>query len=248
MRHSRSLPEPEAHWALFLDFDGTLVEIADHPLAVDVHPDLVPVLTRTSAGLDGALAVVSGRSLKQIDHFLAPLRLPGAGLHGLERRLPNGFVLQDDSAHAAVEQARTLLQAFANSHDGVLLEDKGLTLALHYRNAPEHAEDCRTAAESAVAQTDGTLNLLPGKKVFELKPKGSDKGKVVQHLLDLPPFSGRRPVFVGDDVTDEAGFEVVNSLEGISVRVGDGDTTARYHADSVGQVLDWLRRFPVPNH
>ncbi len=241
-----SLPTPERNWALFLDFDGTLVDIADHPEAVEPHDHLLDVLRHVTASLDGALAVVSGRPLTQLDHFLAPLQLPGAGLHGLELRFSDGRIQRDAGTGPAMDRARRHLTTWIDGRQGLLLEDKGLTLALHYRTAPRLADDCRKAAEAAVATGDGELILLPGKMVFEIKPAGIDKGKAVRQLLDSAPFRGRTPVFAGDDVTDEAGFALVNALGGISIRVGDGhDTQARYRAGDVEQVLGWLAAFPA---
>lgn len=242
-----SLPSPENHWALFLDFDGTLVDIADHPDAVEPHDHLLDVLRHATTALDGALAVVSGRSLAQLDHFLAPLTLPGAGLHGLELRLPDGAIRRDDSARAAVDRARRVLTARIAGRAGLLLEDKGLTRVLHFRASPQLADECRAAAEAGLAAGGDGLILLPGKMIFELKPAGVDKGQAIRRLLDHAPFRGRTPVFVGDDVTDEAGFEAVNRLGGHSIRVGDGQATvARHRAADVETILDWLARFPGP--
>lgn len=239
-----TLPVPQADWALFLDFDGTLVNLAGTPSEVSIPPGLTGMLDRVAEALNGALALVSGRSLAQLDAFLAPLRLPTAGLHGLELRFPDGTCHSDDSAAAAVERARQSLAGFAARHCEVMLEDKGLSLALHYRSAPQLASASRAAAERAIAAGGDQLVLLPGKMVLELKPNGTDKGQAVRRLLDLPPFAGRLPVFVGDDVTDEAGFAVVNALGGISIRVGDShDTRAQHRAAGVEQVLDWLAAF-----
>lgn len=241
------LPPPRADWALFLDFDGTLVSIADEPMAVSIPRRLLQLLERTTATLNGALALVSGRPIAQLDRLLAPLVLPAAGLHGLELRLPDGSLRRVDDATAAVAEARQRLTEFATAHPTVMLEDKGQGLVLHYRRAPELAAACRAAAEAAVAASAGELVLLPGKMVLELKPDGTDKGRVIDELRRLAPFSERRPVFIGDDVTDEAGFAAVNAAGGISVRVGDDTATkARHRLADVADVLDWLERFPPP--
>ena len=173
-------------------------------------------LQRASAG---ALALVSGRSLEQLDRLFAPLRLSAAGLHGLERRnLLGGAVERRVPDRAILRRARARLAAFAEAVEGVLLEDKGLTLALHYRQAPDAAARAVAVAEAAAAESGGALVLLRGKMVCELKPPGVDKGQAIVAFMAEPPFAGRRPVFAGDDVTDEAGFAAINALNGVSVR------------------------------
>jgi trehalose 6-phosphate phosphatase len=228
--------------ALFLDVDGTLVEIEREPGAVHVPERLCQILAELAQALDGAVALVSGRTLKQLDRLFSPLRLSAAGLHGLERRNLRSEVVRAKRDPAIFEAARQRLSAFAEQHPGVLLEDKGLTLALHYRNAPEQQAAAADVAKAAVAASRGALGLLEGKMVFELKPPGSDKGQAIAAFMGETPFAGRQPVFAGDDVTDEAGFRVVNQLGGISIRIGaaDRETAAVHgHAD-VGTMQTWL--------
>jgi trehalose 6-phosphate phosphatase len=227
--------------ALFLDVDGTLLEIEREPGAVHVPERLCRILERLQSATGGALALVSGRSLDQLDRLFSPLCLSAAGLHGLERR--NLGVRTETAAPdpAAFERARRRLAEFADAHEGVLLEDKGLTLALHYRNAPAVAKDARRVAETAVAESNGALVLLRGKMVYELKPPGIDKGRAIAAFLDEPPFAGRPPVFAGDDVTDEAGFATINRRGGVSIRIGDGRATAAaYGCPNVTALQDWL--------
>jgi trehalose 6-phosphate phosphatase len=240
------LPAPPAlrvgEIALFLDVDGTLVEIEREPGAVDVPERLREILAELNDVTNGALALVSGRSLQQLDRLFSPLQLSAAGLHGLERRNLQRGTVRSEPDPAIFEPVKARLGAFANSHPGVLLEDKGLTLALHYRNAPEYANDAMAVVRDAVAGSRGELVLLEGKMVLELKPPGGDKGRAIAAFMDEPPFQGRRPVFAGDDMTDEAGFAIINRLGGISIRIGDDPrpSVARYGHRDVRSVQNWL--------
>jgi trehalose 6-phosphate phosphatase len=228
--------------ALFLDVDGTLVEIEREPGAVHVPERLCQILAELEQALDGAVALVSGRSLEQLDRLFSPLRLSAAGLHGLERRNLRSEVVRAKPDPGVFEAARRQLRAFADQHPGVLLEDKGLTLALHYRNAPDQHATAAKVAKDAVAASRGALGLLEGKMVFELKPPGCDKGQAIAAFMCEAPFAGRQAVFAGDDVTDEAGFKVVNQLGGISIRIGADDrpTAAGHGHEDVGAMQTWL--------
>lgn len=209
--------------ALFLDFDGTLVDIAPDPGAVVVPSSLVPTLTALQDYLGGAVAVVSGRPIREIDSFLAPLRLPVAGVHGAERRAADGAL--DHLPGRPLEIVEATADALAARHPGLLVEHKATSVALHYRQAPELEGACIEAMQEAVARSPG-LGLLRGKMVVEAKPCGASKGSAIEAYLNEPPFAGRTPVFIGDDVTDEAGFEVVQRLGGLGVKVGEGATVA----------------------
>jgi len=228
--------------ALFLDVDGTLVEIEREPGAVHVPERLCRILADLQEAGDGALALVSGRSLEQLDRLFSPLRLSAAGLHGLERRNLRTGVVRREPEPAVFEPARARLERFARDHAGVLLEDKGLTLALHYRKAPEVENEAKALAQAVAAASGGALVLLEGKKVLELKPPGCDKGEAIAAFMDEPPFRGRRPVFAGDDITDEAGFATINRLGGISIRIGADarPTAALYGHRGVSSMQDWL--------
>lgn len=211
--------------ALFLDFDGTLVDIAPQPHAVHVPDALLQVLRGLEATLGGALAVVSGRPIEQIDGYLEPLQLPVAGVHGAERRGADGrVVFAETHPLDRVEQAARTLVA---RHPALLVETKRGSLALHYRNAPALESECMQAMQAAVDASPG-LVLLHGKMVLEAKPRGATKGHAIEAFLREPPFAGRRPVFIGDDVTDEAGFATVQRLGGIGVKVGAGETAAAH--------------------
>ncbi|MCB1521771.1 MAG: trehalose-phosphatase [Hyphomicrobiaceae bacterium] len=225
--------------ALFLDFDGTLVEIADHPDGVTIGPPTLEVLGTLCDKLGGALAIVTGREIAVIDRHLAPLRLPVAGVHGLTRRNAGGIVSAVSSGDFVTTAARRL-GAFVERHDGLLLEPKGVTLALHYRARPELEAACIAAFEDVISNMPG-IELKRGKMVLEAKPNIANKGSAVLDFLEEAPFQGRTPCFAGDDVTDEDAFVVVNRLGGISIKVGDGETVANYRAENTSAFLAWLR-------
>lgn len=209
--------------ALFLDFDGTLVDIAEQPHEVHVPAGLVQTLQALDGYLGGAVAVISGRPIAQIDDFLRPLKMPAAGVHGAERRSASGEVtLMATHPLDGVEQAARQLAA---RHAGLLVEGKRGSIALHYRQAPELEALCLAAMQAAVDASPG-LTLLHGKMVIEAKPSGSSKGRAIEDFMREAPFAGRTPLFVGDDVTDEAGFASVQRIGGIGVKVGEGPTVA----------------------
>jgi trehalose 6-phosphate phosphatase len=240
-----TLPSPPrlhaADISLFLDVDGTLLEIEREPGAVHVPARLCRILEDLQSATGGALALVSGRSLDQLDRLFSPLRLSAAGLHGLERRNLGVALERATPDPAVLDRARLRLAVFAATTEGVLLEDKGLTLALHYRNAPAAAADAIVIAEAAVAESHGALVLLRGKMVCELKPPGVDKGRTITAFMAEPPFAGRRPVFAGDDLTDEAGFVAINEIGGVSIRIGNGNpTAATFGHEDVRAMQTWL--------
>ena len=241
---AKLLPPPPAlddRCALFLDVDGTLLDFAPHPDAARVPDGLREVLAALHRRLDGALALVSGRPVAGLDTLFHPLRLPAAGLHGLELR--SG---EDGTRAPPVPDALTEVldraRAFAAPRTGTVVEDKGSAVALHWRAAPEHADEMRGFAEAAVERLPG-YRLQHGNQVAELRPEGADKGDAIATLAGEPPFRGRTPVFVGDDLTDEHGFEVVNERGGTSVLVGDRQpSAARYRLADTAAVLAWLRQ------
>lgn len=244
MGSSPPLPEPSEHWAIFLDIDGTLVAIAKTPQAVQVEPDLLALLERLRQRCSGALAVVSGRALADIDRLVTPLRLPAAGLHGRERRRADGTLLESGGSEAIIAPLRPLLAAYAEARPGLLLEDKHSSLALHYRLAPAYAASvCRHARRLAAEEPQ--LRVIFGRKVVEFQPRGSDKGAAIAAFLAEPPFAGRRPVYAGDDATDEDGFAMVNRLGGLSIKVLNGErraqpSAAQFQLRSVAALHRWL--------
>jgi len=241
-----ALPTPDDDWALFLDFDGTLVEIAATPDAVRVPAELSALLRTLSAALGGALAVVSGRRIADIDRFLDHGITAVAGLHGLERRDGAGHLHHVAIPEAELQAARERLTRFVGDRPGVLLEDKGASLGLHYRQAPVHGPACRDLIDELAAHSGGLLEAQRGKMIAELKTNGRHKGEAVREFLTEAPFRGRKPVFAGDDVTDEAAFAAVNALDGISIRVGPAgdDTAARFSVPDVAAFATWLQTMP----
>lgn len=228
-------------WALFVDVDGTLVAIADRPDHVRVENSLKALLQRLGTRLGGALAVITGRRIADIDRLFEPLRLAVSGVHGAERRDAAG---RWHDAGPVVSLAGLLppIEAFARSHDGILVEDKGASLAVHYRQAPDAEPGLRVLIAELVEGRPG-LRAIDGKRVIELRPRGFDKGRAIGAFMDEPPFAGRRPVFIGDDVTDEDGFAAVEAMDGMTIRVGENaPTAARYRLENVAAVLDWLTR------
>jgi trehalose 6-phosphate phosphatase len=209
--------------ALFLDFDGTIVDIAPQPQAVEVPEPLIVVLQHLDEYLGGAVALISGRPIEQIDAFLHPLKLPVAGVHGTERRSADGTChLLNTHPLDPVEQAARALEA---QYPGLLVETKRGSVALHYRQRPELEQLCLDTMQAAVEESPG-ITLLRGKMVAEAKPGGASKGGAIEAYLREPPFAGRTPVFIGDDITDEVGFSTVQRLGGIGIKVGDGSTVA----------------------
>lgn len=244
MHDSRPLPAWDPRWALFLDVDGTLLEIESHPDDVRAGPRLKGLLEAVTAALGGALALVSGRSIAGLDRIFSPLVLPAAGLHGLERRGADGLVHYPKDLADRMSRARAGLMDFVEAHAGLLLEDKGAALALHYRNAPGLAGPAREAMDSARRALGEDFHVQQGKMVLELKPTGEDKGTAIEAFMAEAPFAGRVPVFIGDDVTDEDGFRVVNRLGGHSVRVGPAEhSEARHFVPGVVEVLDGMRNW-----
>jgi trehalose 6-phosphate phosphatase len=224
--------------ALFLDFDGTLVAIASRPEAVVVGPWVVPTLQALHERLDGALALISGRPLAQIDAMLAPLRLAAAGVHGVERRDPDGRVRVQAGMPPAEVLAR--VEQLVARHPGLRLERKPSALALHYREAPELGELCASEVLAAMRPHAEEWTTLIGKCVVEVKPRRASKAHAVRDFLAAPAFAGREPVFVGDDATDEDGFSAVQLAGGWGVKVGEGPSGARYRLDDPQAVQAWL--------
>jgi trehalose 6-phosphate phosphatase len=231
--------------SLFLDVDGTLVEIAARPQAVSVPDDLRSRLQALYLASGGAVALVSGRAIADLDALFAPLTLPSAGLHGFERRDVSGaYRRRDLPSAAALESARRAMAHLARRHAGLLVEDKRFALALHYRGAPRLEDLVVRTMEAVAAGVSGELELQRGKMVVELRPSGATKAQAVAAFLEEAPFAGRLPIFIGDDLTDEPAFELVNRLEGVSVVVGARrDSAAQARLEDVPAVRSWLGDF-----
>lgn len=227
--------------ALFLDVDGTLLAFADHPDKVVPDPSLLALLASVQQRLGGALALLSGRPIAQLQMMFAPLQLPMAGLHGAQLRVSaDAQPAQPDTAtwlHALHQRAMKL----AHAHPGVLVENKGQALALHWRNAPDAADAVITFANAELPQLPG-VRLQPGNHVIEFVGSAHDKGRALQQLMQHPPFAGRRPIFIGDDLTDEHAFLAARQRGGVGVLVGHRhDSHAVSALPDITAVHTWLR-------
>lgn len=241
------LPEPPVSLlegaSLFLDLDGTLLEIADRPDEVVAGKDVRVLVQRLARLLDGRLAVVSGRSLAQIDAILGmeiTNSIALSGSHGSEHRW------QGVDAHpvrpTALDRVADYFHAFAEGRDGVLVEVKSFGVALHYRLAPDVGEAAHGLAADLAERYQ--LTLQPGRKMVELRLAGGDKGTAVRRLMHRPPMAGSVPIFIGDDATDEPGFEAVRQLGGAAVLVGSrAPTAAAYALPDPAAVRAWLSAF-----
>jgi trehalose 6-phosphate phosphatase len=240
------LPPLRPDSAFFLDVDGTLLELAERPDTVQVEPSTLELVRALNIAANGAVALVSGRSIRDLDRLFAPLALPAAGQHGLERRDAEGHSHRHAFPAEPLRDAAARLTAFASAHPGLVLEDKGASLALHYRLAPTLEARVREEIEREAATLGRHFHVQRGIKVLELKPTGRDKGTAVEEFMAEAPFAGCVPVFVGDDLTDEFGFGVVNRLGGVSVKVGPAPTQAHWRiahsADVRPWLADWTRR------
>jgi trehalose 6-phosphate phosphatase len=225
--------------ALFLDFDGTLAELAPAPDRVEVSPHLPPLLARLGQLLGGALAVVSGRPVAEIDHQLSPLKLCVAGVHGAERRGTDGYLRRIPMP--ALDAAAVPIAALCAQFPALRMERKPGAIALHYRQAPELEQLCLATMEEALRRVEG-VGLMRGKMVVEMKPSRANKAMAVGAFMERSPFRSRRPWFFGDDVTDESAFEYVQSIGGVAVRVGAGETLAAHRLPDTAAVHAWLER------
>jgi len=233
-------PPPAADWCLFLDIDGTLLEHRDRPDDVVVDAALRTLIGRLAQSLDGAVALISGRSIEDVDGLFAPLGVPVAGLHGVEHRDVDGVVHRHDLDEGALGSARAHLEQVAAQNPGLFFEDKGLSLALHYRTAPELAPTAEAAIRAIARDLGIRFEIQQGKMVWELKPSGYDKGTAIDEYLAEAPFLGRTPVFLGDDLTDEVGFDLVNRHGGHSIKIGAGRTRASWRLADARAVRAFL--------
>ena len=231
------LPRLTRQTALFLDFDGTLVDIAPEPDQVAVPEGLTDLLARLSIHLEGALAIVSGRELADLDHYLEPLQLPVAAQHGAAQRNAKGEITQVAAPH--LQDIQRVALALANEHSGLRVEIKSAAIALHYRQAPQLEELCLLTMAEAVKRTPG-VEIIHGKCVFEVKPAGVSKGRAIQAFMAQAPFAGRVAVFAGDDTTDESGFPVITAMGGLGIKVGAGNSLAEYRCASPAALRRWL--------
>lgn len=233
--------DPHGH-ALFLDIDGTLIDLAETPEGIVVPPDLADHLRAVSQRLEGALALVTGRALVYADQLFQPLTLPIAGLHGAERRRADGSV-DSVSADPAFGALKRSLERVTADWKGILIEDKGAAVAAHYRQAPEWQTALEAVMHSALEEAGPDYALQRGKMVIEIRPARASKGAAVRAFLSEAPFAGRKPITIGDDLTDEAMFKVANELGGLSIRIGEpaGETAAKTVISSAGALRAMLK-------
>lgn len=235
--------------AIFTDFDGTLVEIAPRPDAIEVPDFLAGRLEALETALGGAFAIITGRTIDNIDGFLSSHPFSVSGSHGAEQR-HQGETRPASSGHAtaAAKLSRILSDHFYGD-ERILVEPKPAGVAVHYRAAPERGGDVQAAMDHALkSATD--FHAIGGKKVIEARPKGTNKGAAIATLMQKPPFRGRTPVFIGDDVTDEDGFRTVNAMDGVTVKVGPGPSAAKFRLADIAAVYDLLKTLAerTPEH
>ena len=229
--------DPQRH-ALFLDFDGTLVDFAPEPDAIRLRPGSGELLQALHERMGGAVALISGRRIANLDMHLKPLKLPAAGVHGHEIRV--GEEVRSTADSDSMRTARQRLKEAVGDGDPLRIEDKGAALVLHFRKAPDQAARAERLARGA-ADGLADIEVMRGNAIVELRLKGRHKGDAIGELADMEPFAGRVPVFVGDDTTDEDGFKAVQEAGGFGVKVGQGSTTAHYRLADISAVHDWLR-------
>ena len=235
------LPALDANTALFLDVDGTLIDIAPTPDAVTVPRGLGDILRGLEERLGGALALVSGRPLAHLDAVFAPLRLPTAGQHGAELRRRGTLEPVVVARDAALDAIAARVTRMAEARPGVLIEDKGLSVAIHWRLAPRYREELLTFAAELIQKSGAELELLPVHMGVEVKARAVSKRSAIEWFMREPPFRARSPVFVGDDRTDEDGFAAVLQMGGQAIRVGrQGPSIAPLRLAAPQAVRDWL--------
>lgn len=238
--------ETAVRTALLLDFDGTIAPIAPTPDGVAVSRDVVESLDVIGRRLDGAFGVISGRAIASLDRYLAPLRPPAAGLHGVELRLSDSIErpAQDPGLGRARRFVQRALSTFstAAAEGWPLLEDKDAAFALHWRGAPDMESEALALMSTALAIAGDRFRLQRGSRVAEILPAGFDKGGALRRLMAEPPFAGGQPIYCGDDLTDEAAFAAVHAAGGLSVKIGPGPTCAMLRLPGVAALHDLLRR------
>lgn len=230
-------PAPRPDWALFLDIDGTLIDLAATPDSVEVPAMLAPALAEAKAWLGGALAIVSGRTLAEIDRLMAPLRLACVGEHGAVIRSPDGAIHRAGPDHAVPPAWKAALHNAVRDWTGVLVEEKSFGVAIHFRQAPPRERAIRQLVEALVAEDAARFEVLPASMAFEIRHRSLTKAIAVETFMPDPPFAGRVPVFVGDDVTDEDGFRAARAMGGLGLNVKQA------FAGQPSEVRRWLAAF-----
>jgi trehalose 6-phosphate phosphatase len=215
-----AVPLPRNDWCLFLDVDGTLLELADSPGGVAVDEALLPLLERLRVAAGGAVALVSGRTIENLDHLLGATRFPIAGLHGCERRDVNGKLHVAPIAREQLADLRDGLARVAMRHPGLFLEDKGAGVAMHFLKAREFEHELRAEVALLAAPLVPKFAVIDGHAVIEVKPAAHTKDSAVTAFMEEAPFAHRTPIFIGDDQTDYDGFAAVRRYDGLAIAVG----------------------------
>lgn len=237
-----ALPRPQADWAYFFDVDGTLADIELVPEHVRIEAEVRATIDWLYDVTGGAVALVSGRSVADIDRHYPGARMPLSGQHGVEWRGADGVHRSSTLDARRLDRARATLAEAVARHPGLILEDKGFSLALHYRQRPPLAAYCHRLMKAVRDDIGADFAVQQGKRVVELKPAIADKGAAMLQLMTLPAFISRKPVFVGDDITDENGFAAANLLGGSSVKIGQGKTVAKWRLRNITELMTWLHK------
>jgi trehalose 6-phosphate phosphatase len=238
---AHAVPQPVGHWCLFLDVDGTLLELADHPQSVAVGPHLVPLIERLRTAAHGAVALVSGRTIADLDQLFGTFDLPVAGLHGCERRDARGRMHVAPVAREQLADVRAGLERLVRRHEGLMLEDKGAGLALHFLKAPQLEHELRAEVALLAAPLVPRFAVLGGHAVLEVKPAAHTKDSAVTAYMQEEPFRGRLPIFIGDDQTDYDGFAAVRRENGMAIAVGPR-VTSEFWLPGPAAVHHWLEQ------
>ena len=237
-----SYPVALAELALFLDVDGTLIDIASSPTAVVVPAGLVELLGGLADRCDGALALLSGRPIQDIDALFRPLKLPVGGVHGAEMRMQRDGTIDRPMPSTELRTVTAALSRKLPTLQGIVMENKGVAVAVHYRAAPQLATEGLELVRRTCDEHGGNLEVMEGKHVLEIRSRGVNKGTAMARFMAVPPFAGRKPVMVGDDITDVDGFRIATALGGGALRVGNAEgrwqETPRFR--SPAEVRAWL--------
>ncbi|MGH6862415.1 MAG: trehalose-phosphatase [Phyllobacterium sp.] len=239
---AEALPTDLNGWALFIDIDGTLIDLAPTPTSIEIPPELSLQLLVVSERAAGALALVTGRSIEAVDAMFYPQQFAVAGMHGAEIRSASGALNRKQIDRMSFAHARAALTELAGHWPGLIVEDKGLAIAVHYRQNPGAADAVHARMTSLQAELGREWKLQRGKMVVELHPSGVGKGAAMAGLMADAPFKGKKPLAIGDDLTDEAMFDVANRCDGRSVRVGESayESAARFKVGSAAEVRRWV--------
>jgi trehalose 6-phosphate phosphatase len=241
------VPLPTIAWCLFLDVDGTLLELADHPGAVTVDVELRRLIDRLCAAAGGAVALVSGRTIADLDRLFGKPDLPLAGMHGCERRDAAGGLHVAPVALEQLAEVRDGLHRMAARHPGLMVEDKGAGLALHFLKAPQLEHEVRAEVAILAAPLVPRFSVLDGHAVIEVKPAAHTKDSAVMAFMEEAPFRGRQPIFIGDDQTDYGGFAAVRRLDGLAIAVGPRVKSEWWLPGPVA-VRQWLEHLAGPEN